>query len=120
MLNINDIIAKAKEITASGLPFMEGRDKGDMDSLINSTVTITDYGFMNDDGKEYVSFICKEHGDKFFFGGGVLTDSLQKLDEALTDKELEELLEQGLPVYFEKKKSKNKREYTKSTFFPNK
>lgn len=119
MKNINELIAKAKEITLSGLPFMEGREKGEMETLIDATVTITDYGFMTDDGKEYACFICKEHPDKFFFGGGVLTDSLQKLDGVLTDNEIAELLQNGLPTHFEKKKSKNKREYTKCTFFPN-
>lgn len=120
MRNINDIIAQVKEITVSGLPFMEGKEKGDMDSLMDTTVTIVDYGFMNDDGKEYASFICKEHPEYFFFGGSVLTDGLKKVDEALTDKEIEELMTAGLPTHFEKKKSKNKREYTKCTFFPTK
>lgn len=119
MKNLNELIAKAKEITLSGLPFMEGRNKGEMDNLIDKIVTITDYGFMNDDGKEYACFICDEYPDFFFFGGGVLTDSLQKLDDVLTDNEVAELLQNGIPTYFEKKKSKNKREYTKCTFFPN-
>ena len=119
MKDIKSLIAKAKEITLSGLPFMEGREKGDMDDLTDATVTIVDYGFMNDDGKEYACFICKEHEGLFFFGGSVLTDSLQKLDEMLTDNEIAELLDNGIPTHFEKKKSKNKREYTKCTFFPN-
>ena len=48
MLNINEIIAKAKEVTLTGLPFMEGREKGDLNDLVNTTVVIKDYGYMED------------------------------------------------------------------------
>lgn len=124
MLNINEIIAKAKEVTLTGLPFMEGREKGDLNDLINTTVVIKDYGYMEDvdkngEVKEYASFIIEENDKEFFFGGQVLTDNLKKLDEVLTDKELEQLLENGIPVVLGKKKSKNKREYTTCNFFPN-
>lgn len=118
MSNIKDLIKQAKEITLSGLPFMEDREKGDMEDLIDKTVTIIDYGYMKDEGKDYAAFITEENEKCFYFGGSVLTDSLQRLDEVLTDNEIAELLDNGLQCKFEKKKSKNKREYTKCTFFP--
>lgn len=124
MMNLENILAKVKEVTASGLPFMEGREKGDLDKLIGETITITDYGFMEQidkDGvvKEYVAFILKEDDENFFFGGQVLTDSMKKIEDSLTDKEIEKLLENGIPVALGKKKSKNNREYTTCNFFPN-
>lgn len=113
------LIAQIQGITQQGLPFMEGREKGDMDTLAGTIVTIADYGYMVDNDKEYVAFTIKENEDEFFFGGQVLTDSCKKLDDMLTDKELAEVLETcGIPTKFEKVKSKNKREYTKVTFFP--
>ena len=118
MSNIKNLIQQAKKITNSGLPFMEGREKGDMEELIGNTITIIDYGYMLDEGKTYVAFITKENDANFYFGGSVLTDSLKKLDEILTDNEIAELLKNGITTSFEKRKSKNKREYTKCTFFP--
>lgn len=118
MRKFEEIMSIAKEVTVSGLPFMEGREKGETDMIINKTLTITDFGFMKDDKEEYAVFICKEDNDNFYFGGGVTTDCLKKLDNALTDDEMGQLLSEGLPVHFESKKSKNKREYTKCTFFP--
>lgn len=118
MRKIEELKNLAKQITVSGLPFMEGKEKGDMDNLINRTVTINDYGFMKDQDAEYAVFTCKEDDGFFYFGGGVTTDCLKKIDEQFTDDEIAELLEEGLPVHFEKRKSKNKREYTKCTFFP--
>lgn len=101
------------------LPFMEGKDKGEMERLIDTPCTLREFGFLKDntDGadKEYVCFIVDEDPQHFFFGGQVLTDNLRQLDaEGYHD----EIAEHGLPVLFEKKKSKNKREYTTVTFYP--
>jgi len=45
----------------------------------------------------------------------VLTDNMKSLDD---DGYHFDVISEGLPVLFEKKKSKNKRDYTTVTFYP--
>lgn len=100
----------------NNLPFMDGREKGDMERIVNMNCTIHDYGFLQDDkDNDYVCFIIDEDPQTFYFGGQVLTDNMHELDnfgyhQAVNDE--------GLPVFFGKKISKNKREYTTVTFYP--
>lgn len=111
------LVDRVKEFSII-LPFMEGREKGEFKRLHQSIVTIVDFGFIkdsDDEGQEYVAFLIKEDSKKFYFGGKVLTSQLKQLEE---EGYLEEIQEHGLPVYFDTKKSKNKREYTTVEFFP--
>ncbi len=111
---------RAKELQNS-LPFMEGKEKGEMKRLHNDNFTIREYGFLigedekTHDEKEYVCFVVDEDTEHFYFGGQVLTESMKELEE---DGYHEEINSEGLPVYFESKKSKNKREYTSVIFYP--
>lgn len=106
---------RAKEFSVS-LPFMEGREKGDMKELHGQISTIVDYGFLTGDkGNDYAVFIVKERSDKFYFGGQVLTDQLQQLE---AEGYHEAIIEEGLPVLFGEKKSKNKQTYTTVEFYP--
>lgn len=105
---------RVKEFSVS-LPIMEGREKGEFNRLHGSTVTITDFGFMKDDDKEYVAFVVKEDPQYFYFGGQVLTENIQELE---ADGYGDEIRKSGLPVLFNTKKSKNKREYTTVEFYP--
>lgn len=105
---------RVKEFSVS-LPLMEGREKGDFSRLHNSVVTITDYGFMKDNDKDYVAFILKEDSKTFYFGGQVLTENMQELE---ADGYGDTIRKEGLPVLFDTKKSKNKREYTTVEFYP--
>jgi hypothetical protein len=109
---------RAKELQNS-LPFMEGREKGDMKRLHDDTFVIREYGFLTDskDGKEkeYVCFIVDEDPKNFYFGGQVLTDNMKELE---ADGYHEEIVKNGLPVAFNVKLSANKREYTTVTFYP--
>lgn len=105
---------RTKEFSVS-LPLMENKEKGDFSRLHGSYVTINDYGFMNDDDKVYAAFTIKEDDKFFYFGGQVLTENLQDLD---ADGYGDEIRKEGLPVFFDTKKSKNKREYTTVAFFP--
>ena len=106
---------RAKEFSVS-LPFMEGREKGDMKELHGQVSTICDYGFLTGDkGNDYAAFIVKERSGKFYFGGQVLTDQLQQLE---AEGYHEEIVEEGLPVLFGEKKSKNKQTYTTVEFYP--
>lgn len=110
---------KAKEMSIS-LPLMENREKGEMERLYNDNFTINEYGFMKEtdeagDEKEYVAFTVKEDEQHFYFGGQVLTDNMREFEN---EGYHETIVKEGLPVRFDKKKSKNKREYTTVTFYP--
>ena len=107
---------RAKEFTNLGLPFMEGRVKGDTDELLGQESTIIDYGFLpNEKGEAYACFIVKERSDKFYFGGEVLTDRLTQLEK---EGYHEAIQAEGLPILMTKKKSKNNRHYTNVEFYP--
>jgi hypothetical protein len=121
---------RAKEM-GNSLPIMEGREKGELDRLINTTATIRDYGFLTDESidgqtkikttKDYVCFIVDEDPQHFYFGGQVLTDNMHEFE---LDGYHDAIVAEGLPVLFGKKKSKNKGEngvpltYTTVTFYP--
>ena len=112
---------RAKEFSVQ-LPFMDGREKGDAKELVGQVTTIVDFGFLKGDATEegnvnrdYACFIVKEHSDKFYFGGTVLTDQLQQLEaEGYHD----EIVAEGLPMLMSEKKSKNKRTYINVEFYP--
>ena len=109
-------LREAAKALQNSLPFMEGREKGDMKRITNMNCTIRDFGFLQDDkDKEYVCFVIDEDPQTFYFGGQVLTDNIQEL-ENLGYREA--INKEGLPVYFGIKLSKNKREYTTVTFYP--
>lgn len=111
-------VAKALQ---NSLPIMENREKGDIDRLQNDNFTIRDYGFLmgedekTHEDKEYACFIVDEDEQNFYFGGQVLTDQLKELDNLGYH---EAVVNEGLPVRFGKKQSKNKRNYTTVTFYP--
>lgn len=106
---------RAKEFSVQ-LPFMEGREKGDAESLIAQVITIVDYGFLKgDDGRDYAVFITAEHSKLFFFAGAVLTDQLQQLE---ADGYHDDIILEGLPTLLTKKMSKNKRSYVAVEFYP--
>lgn len=110
---------RAKEI-GGGVPFMNGREKGDFKQLLGVPVVIVDFGFISEtdnkgEKREYAVFIVNNVENMFFFGGTVLTDQLRVLDnEGYGD----EIREEGLPVLFGEKKSKNGRTYTTVEFYP--
>ena len=112
MMNLKDRVKQFE----SNLTLMENREKGDLKRLFGTSVTITDYGFMADEGdKQYVAFVVEEDPDHFYFGGFVLTDNMLELD---ADGFHDEIIKSGLPVQFNSKMSKNKREYTTVKFYP--
>lgn len=103
------IKANIKAMSDNGLPFMQGREKGEVDA--DAAYTIVDFGFMKDQDKKYIAFIVKEDDAHFFFGGQVMTDLFLDIEEQYSSY-LPALLEEGIPVKFGTKTSKNKRKYT--------
>lgn len=118
MINQN-IIAQIKGITASGLPFMEGYEKGETSEILGKVVNVVDYGYMNGEDGEYVVFIIKEDDEFFYFGSTVVTSSFKKLDQVLTPETIREVMEIGLPIRLTERQSKSKRKYIKVDFYPN-
>ena len=116
MMNLQDLISRAKEVTASGLPFMEGKEKAELS--MGEILNIDNYGYLEGEQGEFVVFTTKEYKDKFFFGSTVLTSKMKELDEVFKDDEMAKLLENGIEVVFEEKRSRNKRDYKNVTFFP--
>lgn len=106
---------RAKKFSVN-LDLMEKREKGDLQDILDKKVTINDYGFLKDEfEKEYVVFTITEDSGNFYFGGSVLTENLQELEG---DGFGEDIRKDGLPVLLERVMSKNKREYTKVTYYP--
>jgi hypothetical protein len=101
-----------------GVPFMEGRTKGD-NLPLNSPVTIDDYGFIDGEDGEYVVISLKEFPKNFYFGGSVVTEKMQDIEKDITPDEKKEIHSSGLPVLFSKRKNKaGKKEYTTCVFYP--
>lgn len=115
-----DLFNKIKEITNSGLQIMNGREKGDVQSLLDEVITVNGYEFgKGEDGSEYVVFTIHEDDTEFYFGSSVVSENFKALDNMLSDEERTELLETGLQMSLHEKKSKNNRRYIYSIFFPN-
>ena len=100
--------------SGKGISFMEGRTKGETETLIGNVVTIRDYAFITGTEGEYAVFIIDEDPKCFYFGGKVMTDNLKEF----TEEEHKELIAEGLPTKFDTRKSKNKRNYTSVEFYP--
>ena len=118
MINQN-IIAQIKGITSTGLPFMEGLDKGETAEILGQTVNVIEYGYMNGDDGEYVVFIVKENEEHFYFGSTVVTSAFKQLDATIQPEVIKEILELGLPIKLSERQSKTKRKYIKVDFYPN-
>ena len=106
---------RAKEFSVR-LPFMEGREKGEVKDILGQVCTIRDYGFLKGEkNNDYVVIIVDEYPKLFFFGGQVLTDQMAQLEaEGFRD----EINEAGLPFVMVEKKSKNNKTYANVTFYP--
>ena len=116
MLNLKSKIS-ALNNTGTGISFMEGRTKGEQ--KLNTSITISDYGYINGDDGEYLVYECLEYPKYFFFGGSIVTEKFKEIDALLTNEEKAQLKIDGLPVIFTSHKSKkSKREYTTCEFYP--
>ena len=90
----------------NGIPFMDGKTKGNIKDLVGDTIHIDDFGFIHRTDGEYAVIHVAEHPDFFYFGGLALTDMLAQVD---ADGMREELAQQGIVLTM--KRSKNGRGY---------
>lgn len=110
---MNNVLAKLKKEISNGLPFMEGREKGSL--VCEVEFTVDNFGFLKDKQTQqpYVCFTIKEDDTKFYFGGGVVTDTFKKIESILSEDDIISLLNDGLHVMFHEQRSKdNMRSYT--------
>lgn len=89
-----------------GIPFMDGRTKGEIASLIGEVLHVEDFGFIGRGEYSYPVIAFKEHPTEFYFGGAVLNDILTQVD---ADNMRAELREQ--PLMLKMMKSKAGRHY---------
>lgn len=109
------LMAAAQEISGQ-VKLLDGREKGEMNDILNIPVTVDDYDFMNGSDGRYAVFTIKERPDQFFFGGSIFTTRITELDDKGFGEAVREF---GLPVRFEKKKSKaSNRFYTDAVLYP--
>lgn len=119
MMNLEQLINKAQQITASGLPFMEGKEKLEVKgNILNNVLTVDEYGFLEGEEGEYVVIALKEYPQHFIYGSSVVTQAFKTLEETLNEEELAFILDKGITFKLTEVISKNKRKYTKLTFFP--
>lgn len=69
-----------KNLTSQGVPFMDGRDRGDINDLVNEDLHVEDYGYIRGKKGEYAVIAFREYPKNFYFGGMVLTDILHRID----------------------------------------
>lgn len=89
-----------------GIPFMDGRSKGNIASLVGEVLHVEDFGFIAQEDSTYPVIAFKEHPNEFYFGGAVLNDILAQVDR---DGMRDELCEQ--PLTLKMAKSKKGRTY---------
>lgn len=89
-----------------GIPFMDGRSKGNIASLVGEVLHVEDFGFITQEDSTYPVIAFEEHPNDFYFGGAVLNDILAQVDR---DGMRDELREQ--PLTLKMVKSKKGRTY---------
>lgn len=118
---INDLLKNKVKDLNGDIEFMLGRDKVEEGKGLEEgkTYNIKDWDYLNGDNGEYIVFIVDEDEKHFYFGGQIVTMKFKSLDSTCSEKEIEEIKIEGLPVEFEKKVSKKtKSKYTNVRFFP--
>ena len=103
-------------------PIMENREKITLDEVIAkfpNGVTLRECAILHDNtnNSDYVACVIDELKDRFFFGGVAVLGLIERIiEEYDTEEEFKEDLEnEGLPIVFSKKRSKNGRIYTSVT-----
>lgn len=113
-MNLELLRSKLLEEMAHGLPFMQGKEKGEI--VLGEKYSINEYGFLDGEDGEYIVFTTHNNDNEFFFGGTVLTERFKKIETVFNDDEISLLLNDGINVIFEQKQSKNKRKYISVEF----
>ncbi len=95
-----------EKFNASGIKFMEGREKGNLSDMLDKPLHIIDYGFITNDEGTYAVIMFAE-SDKFYFGNSIITEMLQTVE---SDGMKDALSEQPITLF--SRESKKGRTYT--------
>lgn len=63
-----------------GIPFMEGREKGNLRDLVDKPLHIVDYGFIEGKDGRFAVIAFKEDEANFYFGNSIVTEMLEEVD----------------------------------------
>ena len=96
----------------AGVPFMEGREKGNLQDVLDEPLHIVGFGFLNGDDGKYAVMMFAEHPDQFYFGNSIITEMLETVDE----DGAQELLAEQVIVFRSKLNASGKRRYTTYSF----
>lgn len=89
-----------------GVPFMEGREKGNIHEIVDEPLHIMEFGFIHGNNGDFAVIRVAEVEDKFYFCNSIITELLQTVRDDGMESELAEQV-----VYFEERKSKNGQTY---------
>lgn len=93
----------------SRLEIMEGKEKADVQDLLDKVIHIDNFDFLTGDDGEYAVFTVKETEGLFYFASSVLTQELKDIEN---DGMKEDALSETIAVKLYERKSKNgKRTY---------
>ena len=76
-----------------GIPFMEGREKGNLRDLVDKPLHIIDFGFIDGKDGKFAVMLFDEDADKFYFGNSIVTEMLETVD---ADDMRDELADQAI------------------------
>ena len=89
-----------------GVPFMEGKTKGELQDVLNQKLHIDEFGFINGENGRFAVIHVKEYPEQFFFCNSVITEMLETVKE-----DGQEALLATSAITFSKAVSKKNREY---------
>lgn len=71
-----------------GIPFMEGREKGDKQEMLDRMLHFQGFGFIEGKNGQFAVMAFQEIPNKFFFGNSIVTDMLKEVQKDEMEKEL--------------------------------
>ena len=88
-----------------GIPFMEGREKGDIKALIGQPLHIEDFGFIRGRNGDFAVIKVRE-SERFYFCNSIITEMLRTVQADGMEKELAKQV-----IVFEERTSKTGQDY---------
>lgn len=84
-----------------GVPFMEGRDKGEKSEILDKPLHIVDFGFINGNDGKFAVMLFAEIPEKFYFGNSIITEMLEAVERDNQRQALKEV-----QITFKERKAK--------------
>ena len=94
-----------------GIPFMEGREKGDLKELCGKQLHIVDFGFIKGRNGDFAVMQFREDKEHFYFGNAIVTEMLRTVQADGMENELP-----FQSIVFEWRTSKNGQDYMAYSF----